>query len=100
MSFTIKMLNRTMKCPSIAVGAVWPRLLQMVQTDTRVGKGHGKTTPTMTSKVANAQCSATYGEKDIKHSSSTTPRTKVSFKRAVCKWKIKIMCNRIISDIK
>lgn len=35
MSFIIETLNGSMKRPSIAVGAVWARLLQMVKTDTK-----------------------------------------------------------------
>lgn len=85
MSFIIKMLTRSMKCPSIAVGAVWPSLLQTVKGDIRkAGKGHND----KKGKVSNMQYSATDGEKDAKHSLRIMSRTMVSFKRAVCKWRM------------
>lgn len=62
-----------MKCPSIAMGAVWPRLLQMVKTDTRkAGKGHGKTKNDKKEKVLNTPCHATYREIYVKNSSRIT----------------------------
>lgn len=89
MSFIIEMLTRSMKCPSIAVGAVWPSLLQTVKGDTRkAGKGHGKTNNDKKGKVSNMQYSATDGEKDAKHSLRIMSKTMVSFKRAVCKWQM------------
>lgn len=89
MSFIIKMLNRSMKCPSIAVGAVWPCLLQTVKADRRkAGKGHGKTKKDKKEKVPNTRHNATYGEKDVKHSLHIMSKTMVSFKREVCKWRM------------
>lgn len=80
MSFIIKMLNGSMKCPSIAVGAVWSSLLQMVKTDTRkVGKGHGKPKNDKKGKVANTQYNATYGEKHIRHSLSIMSKNNGGF---------------------
>lgn len=49
MSFIITMLSRSIKCSSVAVGAVVPSLFQTVKVDTRkAGKGHGR--PRMTKK--------------------------------------------------
>lgn len=55
MPFIIEMLkNRSMKCPFLAVGAVWLRLLQVVKTDTRKAeRGHGKIKDDKKEKVLN-----------------------------------------------
>lgn len=89
MSFIINMLHRSTKCPSIAAGAVWPRLLQVVKADVRqAGEGHGKTKNDMKGKVPNTRYHATYGERPMKHSSCVMSQTVVSASGAVCKWQM------------